>query len=200
VPAEVRELNRETIATLARDEARPTRERDGPGAWMQTTLVAAGERSTGGQTDLGGDLRFIVGSRVSLSGQVGLRASPSIPSAHGDVRSSELLAGLGVGYLFAPRASPWGAEVDVRASLVDVQFWGIAQAGAVSSSGSELGALLGGYVGGWRRLDGPWSLVVEAGLGAPLRAVTASDQGATVTGVSGLTVGAALGVAATLPP
>jgi hypothetical protein len=194
VPAEVREVNRETIAAL------PEPSREAWRGWAQATLLAAGERSAGGQTDLGADLRFTMGDRVSGAGQVGVRAAPDVQSAHGVVRGRELLVGLGLGYLLVPRASPWGAAVDLRADLVDVQFSAIASAGAASQSGSELGVLLGAYLGGWRRLGGPWSLVAEAGLGAPVRAVTASDAGSTATGVSGLTVGAALGVAATLPP
>ncbi len=39
----------------------------------------------------------------------------------------------------------------------------------------------------------------EAALGAPVHAVTATDTGNAATGVSGLTLTGALGIAATLP-
>jgi hypothetical protein len=40
--------------------------------------------------------------------------------------------------------------------------------------------------------------VAETTLGAPVRAVTAIDAGAKATGVAGVSVGVALGIAATL--
>jgi hypothetical protein len=195
IPVEVREVNRETLARA------PSFEDVAASGWMQTTILAAGERSAGGQTDLGGDLRFAAGKRFVVAADVGYRAAPDVASTHGSVRGSELLAALGLGYLLQRRDAPWGAQVAVRGSLVDVQFQGIAAAGAVAAPpGSQLAALLGASLGGWRSLGGPWSLVLDAGLAAPLRAVTASDAGATVTGVSGVIFGLAFGVAATLTP
>jgi hypothetical protein len=49
------------------------------------------------------------------------------------------------------------------------------------------------------RIGGPWRIVGEAAVGGPVHAVTAIDTGQTATGVSGVTLGLALGVGATLP-
>ena len=192
VPPAVQAIDAEVLAHLPRVAARPA------ALLVETSLVAAVERATGGQTDLGGDVRVLLGGRLAASARVGVRASLDVPSAHGVVRGRETLAGLGADYALLGRASPWGAEVAVRADLVDVQFEGIAAAGAQGSSGSGLGAAVDAAVGGWRRLGGPWRLVGEVALGVPLRAVTASDTGMTATGVSGVSFGATLGVAATL--
>jgi hypothetical protein len=54
-------------------------------------------------------------------------------------------------------------------------------------------------VGAWARLGGAWRVVAEASVGAPLRPVTASDAGSTVTGISGVSIGAAFGLAAVFP-
>ena len=72
-------------------------------------------------------------------------------------------------------------------------------AGVTTGHGAALGATVGGTLGGWVRVGGPWRLVADAIVGAPVHAVTASDSDKTATGVSGLTLGVALGVGATLP-
>jgi hypothetical protein len=194
VPAEVREINDQAPVLRTPAPERASR------AWIDAALLAAGEHSTGGQTSLGGDLRFSAGTRFAVAGQFGLRAAPDVASAHGVVRGRQVRGGLGLGYLLAPRDAVWGGEVDVRADLVDVQFSGAASAGAQGASGSVLGALLSAYIGMWWRLGGPWRVVAEGGAGAPLRGVTASDEGATATGLSGFTAGLALGIGVDLGP
>jgi hypothetical protein len=200
VPAAVRAVNAEEIARMPQ-VASPE-----PGSRTTTAAVAvlgAIERSTGaqaasGQTDLGGDVRFSYGGRLAVSARVGVREAPDVTSAHGTVRGSELLAGLGAAYAIVPRDATWGGEIGARVDALDVTFSGIPSGGAQPASGSRLGVLVGGALGGWGRLGGPWRVVAEAVVGAPVRAVTASDEGATATGVAGVSIGGALGVAATL--
>ncbi len=193
VPPEVRDVNREATQRWA---AAPDKT---AGPWVQVALLAAGEHAAGGQTALGGDLRVAAGMRLFVAGELGLRAAPDVSSAHGVVRARQVLGGLGIGYLLVPREAAWGGTVDVRADVVDVEFSGAASAGAQGASGTGLGALLGTHLGAWWRLGGPWRLAAEAGISVPLHAVTASDEGTTATGISGVTAGVALGVAAAWP-
>jgi hypothetical protein len=207
VPAAVQAMNAETIVRLSPG---PEAERATPTTMMaQAALLGAVERSTGGsavagQTDLGGDVRFSYGGRLAMSARFGIRAAPDVTSVHGAVHGSELLAGLGLAYAIVPRKASWGGELGVRADALDVTFSGIASPSASAgesakgASGSALGAVVSGVVGGWGRLGGPWRVVAETTLGAPVRAVTASDAGAKATGIAGVSVGVGLGIAATL--
>jgi hypothetical protein len=208
VPPAVRAMNAETITRLSPG---PEPEHATSTTMMaQAALLGAVERSTGGaavagQTDLGGDVRFSYGGRLAMSARFGIRAAPDVASVHGTVHGSELLAGLGLAYALVPRKASWGGELGVRADALDVMFLGritnpSARGGesATGASGSALGAVVSGVVGGWARLGGPWRVVAETTLGAPVRAVAAIDAGTQATGVAGLSVGVALGIAATL--
>jgi hypothetical protein len=164
----------------------------------QAALVGAVEHATGGQTDVGGDVRLGWGGRLALGARVGFRAAPDVTSTHGTVHARELLAGLAVSYALAARSAPWGGEVLVRGDLVDVQLSADAAPSGRASSGSALGVLAGGGIGGWVSLSAPWRVVAEATVGAPVRAVTASDAGTVATGVSGVVAGVAIGLGAAL--
>jgi hypothetical protein len=199
VPAPVREVNAEEIARMPLATPRAGR------PWMaEAALMGAGSWAAGGQTDLGGDIRFALGGRLAMSVLAGLRLAPTVTSAHGTVRGRALLAGAGVAYSVVPRDATWGGEIGARAELIDVQFSGLVAPGTGGAAtaamhGAALGAVLSGTLGGWVRVGGPWRMVADASVGAPVHAVTASDSGVTATGVSGVTLGFALGVGATLP-
>ena len=200
VPAPVRDVNAQEVTAMP---AAPRASR----AWIaEAALMGAGEWAAAGQTDLGGDVRFMLGGRLAMSALVGLRLAPAVSSKHGTVQGSELLAGAGVSYAIVPRDARFGGDVGVLAELIDVRFSGTAPPPASGSStvtetrqGTALGALLSGTLGGWARIGGPWRIVAVASVGAPVHGVTAIDSGETATGVSGVTLGLALGVAATLP-
>jgi hypothetical protein len=197
VPAPVREVNTQEIAAM------PEAPRVSHGWMAEAAVMGAGEWSAGGQkgqTDLGGDVRFMLGGRLAVSALAGLRLAPTVTSAHGTVNGRELLAGAGVSYSIVPRDARFGGDVGVLAELIDVQFSGNTNDKATTAtSASALGAALSGTLGGWARIGGPWRLVVEAAVGAPVHGVTARDYRDVPTGVSGVTIGLAIGVAATLP-
>ncbi len=200
VPAPVREVNAQEVARMPRAPQTAS-------SWMaQAAVMGAAERSTGGQTDLGGDLRFLLGGRLAMGAMAGVRVAPTVTSAHGTVRGRELLAGAGVSYSVVPRDARWGGDLGIRAELVEVQFSGTAAQGAQdmtptteSLHGSALGAILSGTLGAWVRVGGPWRIVADASVGGPVHAVAATDWGTTATGVSGVTLGLAVGVGVTLP-
>jgi hypothetical protein len=199
VPAAVRELNAREIAAM------PQAPRAAH-AWLaEAAVMGAGEWAAGGQTDLGGDVRFTLGGRLAMTALAGLRLAPSVSSPNGTVHGQELLAGAGVSYSIVPRDAVWGGDVGIRAELIDVKFSGTAAETPSAGTnirelqGAALGAILSGTVGGWARIGGPWRIVGEAAVGAPVHAVTATDTRQTATGVSGVTLGLALGVGAALP-
>jgi hypothetical protein len=125
--------------------------------------------------------------------------APDVTSAHGDVRGRELLAGLGVGYALTPRGATWGGDVVVRGDVVDVQFSGIAGPGVRSVSNSAIGATVSGALGGWLRLNELLRIVGDVAVGLPIRGVAAQDEGQRTTGLSGVSFGGALGLAAVFP-
>ena len=99
-----------------------------------------------------------------------------------------------------PRDAAWGGDIGIRTDLIDVQFSGMPAPGAPAAGaitvhdGAALGAVLSGTLGGWVRIGGPWRIVADAAVGAPIHSVTASDTHQAATGVSGITLGLALGV------
>ena len=198
VPAPVREVNAQELARMPRAPQTTS-------SWMaQAAVMGAAERSTGGQTNLGGDVRFLLGGRLAMGALAGVRVAPTVTSPHGSVRGRELLAGGGVSYSFVPRDAPWGGDLGIRAELVEVQFSGIPSPGpqgtaTESRSDSALGAILSGTLGAWVRIGGPWRIVADADVGGPVHAVTATDWGTTATGVSGVTFGLAVGLGVALP-
>jgi hypothetical protein len=203
VPPVVREVNQEQIAHLSAADttARATEGREARAGYpsrTQVALLTAIDRSTGGQTDLGADVRVATGGRLAVEGELGVRAAPDVASAHGTVQGRELLAGVGASLALVSRRAPWGLQIGARANVIDVEFSAVAAPGASASSGSQLGAALSGCIGAWWRLGGPWRLLAEGAAGAPLRAVTATDVGNAATGVSGAMFGATIGVGATL--
>jgi hypothetical protein len=198
VPAPVREVNAQEVARMPRAPQTTS-------SWMaQAAVMGAAERSTGGQTDLGGDVRFLLGGRLAMGALAGVRVAPTVTSQHGSVRGRELLAGGGVSYSFVPREAPWGGDLGIRAELVEVQFSGIPSSGPQGAAieslrGTALGAILSGTLGAWVRIGGPWRIVADANVGGPVHAVTATDSGTAATGVSGVTFGLAVGVGVALP-
>ncbi len=198
VPEPVRDMNAEQI------ERMPQAKRSELGLLAEAAVMGAVQWAAGGQTDLGGTLRFVLGGRLAMSARLGFLVAPDIMSTHGTVSGRESLAGIGVAYSVVPRDAPLGGDIGVRAELIDVQFTGTAAAGGQSvnveaSHGAGLGAIMSGALGGWVRIGGPWRIVGEAAVGAPIHAVTALDANQTATGVSGVTLGFTLGVGATLP-
>jgi hypothetical protein len=195
VPAPVREVNAREVAAM------PQAPRAAH-AWLaEAAVMGAGEWAAGGQTDLGGDVRFTLGGRLAMSALAGVRLAPTVTSPNGTVSGRELLAGAGVSYSIVPRDAVWGGDVGIRAELIDVKFSGTPKDPTTVQphDGAALGAILSGTLGGWVRIGGPWRIVGEAAVGGPVHAVTATDTGHTATGVSGVTLGLALGVGAALP-
>jgi hypothetical protein len=164
----------------------------------QACVLGAGEAATQGVTALGADLGFSWGGRLTFGARAGFRLAPEIASDHGIIEMREGVLRLGGAYALVPRTAAWGGEVLVRGDLLYVEFDGVASSAARALSGSGIGVALGAGFGGWVRLARSWSLIGEVTGGFPIHAVTASDNGTVVTGVRGLLLGFALGVATRL--
>jgi hypothetical protein len=200
VPQAVRDVDAGEVAkmpqvTRALGERASTAAPAGPSSTSTTVaLLAAADLSTGGESDLGPDLRFAWGGRFAVGARAGFRESRDVARANGVVHGQELLAGAAVSCAFVPRMARWGGDVSLRADLVDVRFSGVPAPGATGASDSRLGSVVSAALGGWVTLAGPLRVVGEAAAGTPLPPVAATDAGQTATAISGITFAVALGL------
>jgi len=162
-------------------------------------FAVAAEHATGGLSLGGFDARLSYGATFRAGIRAGYRIGAVVNADHGEIGSSALVGGV-VLEVATPRASPWGATLFARGDAMRVAFSGQATNGARASNGSDVGALAGAGVGGWRSLDPSrvWRLVVEISVAVPLRGVAALDNGRSVTALSGAVLGLGLGVGAAL--
>jgi hypothetical protein len=96
------------------------------------------------------------------------------------------------------RSAALGATARVTLTALDVAWSGDPAPGLTGASGSALGVVVAGAAGGWLALGAGWKLLGEASIGGALRPVTASDRGSATSGITGVQLGAAFGVAASL--
>lgn len=169
------------------------------GAVPEIALRFATEHYGGGQTHLGADLGALVplGGRFTLDLDAGFRQGLRVSAPHGRILSSAL--GFGAGVRFAVVHTPAAdAGVSVGARLAATRFRGAAATGATDAelAGLTAFARLGLFTS--VKLAGPLHLDATAGAGAPLRALEATDDGRTITGVSGVELFGALGLAVEL--
>lgn len=162
-------------------------------------LRFATEHYLGGVTLLGADAATVLplGERFALDFDAGGRVGLGADAPHGDVHSSSIGFFAGGRYALVHTSfAEVGVLAGLRASVV--RFRGSAAPGA---EGAELSGLTlfarGGAIAGLR-LGGPFALDGGFGVGAPLRALEATDTGAVVTGVSGAELFAQLGFTAEL--
>jgi hypothetical protein len=184
VPAEVEHVVRDSL------RAEPSR-RD-PTLSLGTALV--GESYAGGQQQLGVDARAGIWlmPRVELHVSVGLRDGLAARAEHGEVSSSALVGGLGIGVTATEPSAELGVDLIARVQASRFKFHGSAEAlaRARSESGTGLAALAG--AGGWLLLGEQVRLGLELLVGSTLVAVRATDDGERVTAASGLAASAAL--------
>lgn len=158
-------------------------------------VLGAGETATQGETGLGADVGVTWGGRAALGARAGFRLAPTIASPHGSVEMREAIVGLTGSLAFVRRSAVWGGEALVHGNVLYVAFDGVAGPAARALSGSALGLVLSAGLGGWVRVARSWRVIGEVTGGAPVHSVTASDSGDVVTGIGGLVIGFALGLA-----
>jgi hypothetical protein len=158
------------------------------------------EHFTGGQTHLGGDLfaELPLGRVASLLAALGVRRALAFESSHGEIDATGFGVEAGLGLAFFQRP---GAEVGGFASVRGLRLTFEPEASGGASSESHSGFALTTRAGFAVALGKPGLLrsYTTLGAGIPLRAFSASDSGEVVTGVSGLELFGATGLALELP-
>jgi hypothetical protein len=170
---------------VVRGVERALPEREQP-SWRVGAHTAL-ERFAGGQTQLGADVgaSFRLSELLGLGLSAGLRQGRAVPAENGRVISSA--AGFeSVLSLTILRAVPFELALFAGPRAALVRFTGRP---VPEARGGELTGLVvylrGGAAFGVRLL-GPLFFDVAGGVGAPLRALEATDAGEVVTGASGL--------------
>jgi hypothetical protein len=180
-PEEARESDAPSEVVDAVEEELPTKSR---GAW----LGARGglEIFPGQVTQIGGDAQFLaaISQRVALELALALRQGLSTEAGNGTVtsRSIGVAAGLRI-ELVSGDATALDLAFGARTSLF--QFQGRAEAGAGARDFTAIAVDAQGTLHLRRRLFGPTSVDLGAGMGWPLRSVHAADDGADVSSVEG---------------
>jgi hypothetical protein len=195
-PAKAPSADRPAVGEAPTDHESPRR--PSPPLAARLALLGVAETATEGAPAGGADVDFTWGGRATLGVRAGFRLAPDTPSSHGTVGMCEGILRATAAMALVPRDAPWGAEAVLFGDARLVAFEGAASSAAQALRGSALGVVLGGGVGGWARMARSWSLVGEATGGSAIRGATASDSGAVVTGIRGMVIGFALGVATRL--
>lgn len=188
VPAEVRDVVRDTMIETPKHEGPPPRIAFGAGAAL--------DAFTGGSTLLGADVLFDVWiiPRVRVTGRFGLRSGIAARAADGDVSTSAIAFDLGAAVTLTPPQLRAGLDLAVRAGVMRLAFVATPSSGAVARSLADAAVLADAGVLGWLRLAPNLRALVDTSFSVPLRPVVATDGADVVTGVSGVGVSATLGL------
>jgi hypothetical protein len=188
VPVEIRQTVRDSLRKTAPPPAEPS-------ASVGSALV--GEAYTGGQLQVGVDARAGIWLLPTLTLQVlvGLRRGFTVSAEHGDVSSSAVVAGLGIGLTPVDPHAELGVDVLGRIEASRFEFQANAAPGATGTSESAVGVVAKAGAAGWLSVSGQLRISVELLAGTPLVAVSATEDGHDVTGASGVALSGALGLA-----
>lgn len=156
------------------------------------------EHHGGGHTLLGGDAFVTVwlSERFGLELAVGLRHGLPEDATHGRVVSRALRSALDLALAVLPRGRTLGLHAMLGVAVASLRVRGDAAPGALDAEGSGLSAQARTGVVLALALHDALALRAEAGLGAPLRSVEASDEGRVVSSTRGIELHAGLGAEA----
>jgi hypothetical protein len=143
----------------------------------------------GGQTQLGPDgfVRASITPRLATEIAIGGRAALSVKAPHGTIRSHALVGALGVIGTFY-RSAPLRLEIGAGFFGSSISFEADPAPSVQGSSASAM--TVGAYAtaGASVRIVSSLRVNAGAGLGAPLRSASATDDGSVVSGVTGVEV------------
>jgi hypothetical protein len=158
------------------------------------------EHFTGGQTHFGGDLfaEVPLGRVASVLVALGARRALTSEAEHGVIEASGFAAEAGLALAFFQRP---GAEIGGFASVRALRLTFEPEPGAGARFESRSGVACTARAGFAFALGKPGLIrsYTSLGAGLPARAFSASDDGQVVTGVSGLELFGATGLALELP-
>jgi hypothetical protein len=184
VPEEVRATVRDAVSV------EPRAPRIGFGA------AAAIDAFAGGSILLGADVladAWIV-PRVRLTTRFGLRSGLVTHASDGEITTSAIAFEVGAAVTLTPPSARAGLDLGVRAGILRVSFVATPASSATGRSLADVAVVADAVVSGWLRLAPNLRALADVALALPLRPVNATDNGATVTGVSGVGVASTLGL------
>jgi hypothetical protein len=141
----------------------------------------------GGQTQLGPDgfVRAAITSRLGTEIALGGRTALAVKAPHGTIRSHALVGSLGViGTLY--RSAPLRLEIGAGFRGESVSFEADPVPAAEGTSVSAMTVSAYAAAGAAVRIVSGLRLSAGLGVGAPLRSASATDDGAVVSGVTGV--------------
>lgn len=156
----------------------------------------ATEAYSGSFVLLGGELGFrrYVVPRFAVEVGLGVAEARPYPSAHGTIRGSALSAS--ASGVFDPiRAGGFRASLAVTAFVANVDARGTPTDGGTGRRDSAIAVFARGGIALSFDLSPSFAVLGRAGVGLPVRAVTADDSGRSAAGASGVEWSAALGPA-----
>lgn len=195
-PKPIREVPAEVVLAVPAPQASmpvvPTR-----GApVVEVGAAFALEHFGGGHDQLGADvsIAWFPVRQLGVAVRGGPRGSARVDAPLGDVGAGGFSAALGSTYAFLPRRGPAGIDAGAEMFVTHVSYDASAEPGAVARDrrGTALHASLVGH--GWVVIAGPLRANLGLAVGAPIHGVRATGDGRTVSAVTGILLGAHLGV------
>jgi hypothetical protein len=162
----------------------------------RSALVARGavEGHAGGLFTYGGDVAFRHWFTTRFGAEIaaGVRGAPAEDATNGSISASGVGAGV-TAFVDVVRADAWRLSLEGGVWGARLEFQGVPTSGAAGARGGEVGIAGRGGAGVTVALSSALSLALRAGLGVPLRAVSARDDGKDAVGTSGVEWYAGLG-------
>jgi hypothetical protein len=193
VPVEVTRTVRESVAPVAAPPAAQPR--------VLLGVDGAFEHFASGTSLYGVDARFAAWlvPRFAVSLRVGLRSGTEIDAADGEVQTAAWLAGVGAQVtLTPPELLRWGIDAVAHFDVEHVSFTPTPGPSAVGTPASYFTLVTGLGAQAWLRVFSTLRVGAQAVALLPLRPVEAADNNVAIAGVSGVGIGALLGVWSTL--
>ena len=193
VPAEVTR----TLPALQGDAERPSHPAPADRApIVELGVDAAIEHYGSGHTQLGPEISAGVFplSRLGAVARLGIRSASSADSASGSVDPSAIAGAFGVLVAAFPREGRLGLDGGAELFVTRVHYEATALPGAHAQSNSGTAVHAAVVTRGWAVVARPLRATIGLSLGAPVHTVRAVANDVTIASVSGVLIGATLGL------
>lgn len=164
-------------------------------ARFRASVMAAGERFSGGHVHYGADLLASVSwaARLRIYASAGVRASTPLDGQNGRAHMNAVEGGTGIAVRVAGDER-FGCGLRGGLDLVRVWAWGEPGPGAEALSQTSWALVVPTMFASWVALSANARLVVEVGVVTAVRAVRARDDNASIGGIEGVAPAGALGL------
>ena len=167
-----------------------------PPPLVEVGVDASVEHYGSGHTQLGPDLSVGVFplARLGAVARVGIRSAARADSAAGSVDPSGVAGALALLLAALPRDGSIGLDGGAELFVTRVHYEATAAPGARAQSDSGTAVHASAVARGWAVVARPLRATVSLALGAPIHTVRAVTSESTIASVSGVLVGASLGL------